>query len=65
MTPRNAAGISPEELSLQEAYFEGARAGAVGRSPSLNPYQDFTPEYREWERGRMAALGQSLTRRAA
>lgn len=56
MTPRNAAGISPEELSIQDAFVEGSRAGSMGLSASLNPYQDRTPEHDAWERGRFGAL---------
>jgi hypothetical protein len=63
---RTAYGMSPEELSIYEAYLEGARAGMRGLSPSLNPYQDTCLEHHEWNRGRMAALvGQSLNRRTA
>ena len=56
MTPRNAAGISIEELSLQDAFLEGQRAGSHGTAAALNPYQHGTPEHDSWERGRMAAL---------
>lgn len=53
------------ELSLQDALLEGQRAGARGLPASLNPNQDNTPEHAEWERGRMAAIGQHLERNAA
>lgn len=56
MTPRNAAWISPEELSIQDAFAEGSRAGNMSLSASLNPYQDQTPEHEAWERGRFGAL---------
>lgn len=61
---RNAAGISPEVLSLQDAFAEGARAGNMGTASSLNPYQHNTPEHAEWERGRMGAIGYKLARSA-
>jgi hypothetical protein len=48
---RRASGYSPEELSLAEAFIEGARAGNMELAPSLNPYQDFCPEHAEWLRG--------------
>jgi hypothetical protein len=60
---RTASGISPEELSLADAYFEGQRAGSKHLSPSLNPFQSGCQEFEAWERGRLAALGQSLQRR--
>jgi hypothetical protein len=52
VTPRNAAGISPEELSIQDAFAAGQRA----TDNDVNPYQDGTPEYHAWERGRTGAL---------
>jgi hypothetical protein len=60
---RTAAGISIEELALQDAHAEGARAGSKHLSPSLNPFQSGCEEFEAWERGRLAALGQSLQRR--
>jgi hypothetical protein len=65
MTPRNAAGISPEELSLQDAFMEGQRAGAMQLSPSLNPFQDHTPEHEAWERGRQGAATVAAARMVA
>lgn len=64
---RNAAQISPEILSLQDAFAEGVRAGGFGHGASMNPYQDNTPEHHEWNRGRLSAIGAALnnTRRAA
>lgn len=59
-TKRNAAGISPEELSLQDAFMAGQREGLRGVSEGLNPYQDGTPEHAEWSRGRNAAEGMKL-----
>ena len=53
---RNAAGMSKEELVLQDAYLEGQRAGAQGLAAGLNPWRDpASPEYQAWERGRAAA----------
>lgn len=48
---RRASGYSPEQLSLEEAFVEGARAGNAELAPSLNPYQDFCQEHGEWLRG--------------
>jgi hypothetical protein len=62
---RTASGISPEELALQDAYLEGVRSGRLGHGASMNPYLDFFQEHHEWNRGRLAALGQSLNRRTA
>lgn len=59
MTAREAAGVSREELSLQEAFIEGQRAGARGASASENPNQEGFPEYKEWERGRLSAQGRA------
>ena len=56
MTPRNAAGMTPEELSVQDAYLEGQRAGHLGVAAGANPYTNpLLPEYKAWERGRSAA----------
>lgn len=65
MTPRNAAGISIEELSVQDAFIEGQRAGAKHLSPSLNPFQDSTPEHEAWERGRQGAATVAAARMVA
>ena len=59
---RHAAQMSPEELSIQDAYQEGARCGQFGTAAGLNPYQCRTPEYDAWERGRMAAILSKLRR---
>ena len=64
-TKRGAAGMSPEALKLQDALAAGVRAGEMGHGASMNPYPDGTPEYHEWDRGRLAAIGQSLARRVA
>lgn len=62
---RTAYGTSPEELSMQDAFMEGMRAGGNSLSPSLNPYQDNTPEHREWERGRQGAAAVAAARMVA
>lgn len=62
---RHASGISPEELSLQDAFMDGQRQGLVGIAAGLNPYQLGTPEYAEWERGRFTAFGTLLLRKTA
>lgn len=61
---RRAAGHSPEELSIQDAHAEGARAGAQGTAAALNPNQHGTPEYDAWERGRSGAERMRLVRSA-
>lgn len=61
---RAASGISPEVLSLQDAFLAGQKSGHLGHGASMNPYQHGVPEHAEWERGRMGALGQ-LVRRIA
>jgi hypothetical protein len=64
MTHRNAAGHSPEELALQDAYFEGQRAGTIGTAAGANPFADPTlPEYQAWERGRGAVEAMKLADR--
>lgn len=64
MTPRNAAGHSPEELSIQDAYMAGQRAGHLGVAAGANPYNDPTlPEYQAWERGRSAVESMRLADR--
>lgn len=67
MAQRQAAGTSPEVLSMQDALVEGQRAGQLGLSASLNPNQAGTPEYAEWERGRSCVIGARLnsTRKSA
>lgn len=57
---RNAAQTSPELLSLQDARIEGARAGHLGLSASLNPYQDGCAEHAEWESARSCVIGAYL-----
>jgi ribosome modulation factor len=58
---KNASQTSPEILSLQDAFIEGQRAGQMGLSAGLNPWQDGYPEHNEWLRGWRAAIA----RRAA
>lgn len=63
---RRASGYSPEQLSIQDAYMEGQRAGSLGTASSLNPYTDEnSPHYQAWERGRSAAEGYRRNRLAA
>lgn len=54
-----------DELSLQQAAMEGQKAGQAGYGASMNPYQDDTPEHREWERMRMNTIGARLNSLAA
>lgn len=66
MEPRNAAGISPEELSLQDAFMEGQRSGQIGTAAGCNPFVDpMLPQYQEWERGRSSAIAYKLSRKTA
>jgi hypothetical protein len=62
---RAASGISTEEMSMQDAFREGTKAGGQGFGASMNPYQDATPEHAEWNRGRLSAIGQANSRRVA
>lgn len=59
---RAASGFSPEQWSLQDAFQEGQRAAGFGHGSSMNRFQDGTPEYAEWERGRLSALGMAVNR---
>ncbi len=59
---RTAYGTSPEELSLQDARIAGVKAGHLGHGASMNPYQDYTPEHKEWESARMQSQAQHLAR---
>lgn len=61
---RAASGLSPEQLSLQEAFAEGARAAGFGHRASMNRYQDTVPEHAQWERGRLSALGAAVNLQA-
>lgn len=47
---------------MSEAHIEGQRAGRLGLSPSLNPYELGTPPFAEWESGRLAALTSPVCR---
>jgi hypothetical protein len=62
---RAASGISPEQLSLQDALMNGQRAGLMCHGESMNPYPHGSEEAREWTRGRLAAIGASLPRKVA
>lgn len=57
---RQAAQFSPEQMSLQDAFIEGQRAGTHGTASALNPYDHGFPEHAEWERGRMGALSRKV-----
>lgn len=56
---------SADQLSREEAYWEGSRAGRAAFGASLNPYQDRTPEHDEWERGRANAVAAMLYARSS
>jgi hypothetical protein len=60
MNPKPTA----DEMSLQDAFMEGQRAGNMLFGPPLNPFQDDTPEHAEWERGRSAAVAHKRERAA-
>jgi len=62
---RAASGISAELLSLQDARTAGGKAGYLGLSASLNPYQDQFPEHGAWENARAAAIRALLRSNAA
>lgn len=63
MDIRNAAGVSIEDLALQDAHAEGARAGSRGFSFSLNPWADHrSPEHEAWNRGWRAATDARVSR---
>lgn len=55
------SGLSPEELSLQDAAIEGRRAGHLGLSAGLNPYQCGCPEHEAWENARTCVIGAWLS----
>lgn len=59
---RHASGMSAEELSIQDAFIEGQRAGGQSLSAALNPNRDGTPEHDAWERGRRSAEAMKLAR---
>lgn len=59
---RAASGMSPEQLSLQDAFLEGTRAAGFSHGAAMNPFQDGTPEHGEWERGRQSTLGMALNK---
>ena len=49
-----------EKASLMDALQQGMNVGRMLFGPSLNPYQDGTPEHAEWERGRFAGMSVRL-----
>lgn len=54
---RAASGMSPEQLSIQDAYAEGSRAGAQGVAAGSNPWADpHCEQYKAWFRGWQAAI---------
>lgn len=57
---RTAYGISPEELSMQDAAIEGARAGHKGHGRDMCPYDHESPEYKAWDDARLQAIATSL-----
>lgn len=56
--------MTPDDLSLIDAAAEGCKAGKMGLGPSLNPYQDNTPEHDIWERSRITVVGMLLNNAA-
>lgn len=54
-----------EAAALQDAFMDGQRAGQLGLSAGLNPWQRGTGQSSEWERGRSAVIGARLNGRAA
>lgn len=54
---KHSSGISIEELSLMDARVEGQRAGHLGLSASLNPYDPSYPEHKAWEEARSCVIG--------
>jgi hypothetical protein len=52
--------VTADELSLIDAAAEGCAAGKHHLGPSLNPYQDGTPEHDIWEKSRSTVLGMLL-----
>lgn len=62
---RHAAGMSPEELAMLNALYEGQRAGSLGLAAGLNPYNPGTPEHQEWERARSTVIAVRLMPRTA
>lgn len=59
---RAASGMSPEQLSLQDAFMEGQRAGQLGLSSALNPWQHGSAQHAQWERARMGVIGAALNK---
>lgn len=62
MIQRNAADVTPEELSMQDAFIEGQRAGHLGLGAGMNPYQHGCFEHDEWERARSCVIGAFLNK---
>lgn len=49
-----------EQAALQDAFLQGQRAGNLGLSSSLNPFDSKSPEHAEWERARSTVIGARL-----
>lgn len=62
---RNAAGISAEELFLQDVHADGAKSGYQGDSIHLNPFQSDVPAHETWKRGWYAGAARRMSRLAA
>ena len=56
--------MTADEASLIDAAAEGCKAGQMHLSPSLNPYQDGSPEHDIWEKSRVTVLGVLLNSQA-
>ena len=54
-----------EAASCLDAWYEGQQVGKLGLSPSLNPFQDGTPQAEAWERGRAGAAAVIAARSVA
>jgi hypothetical protein len=53
----SAYRLTPDELAEQDAYLEGQRAGHIGQTQNMNPWQAGTAEHDAWEHGRFAVMG--------
>lgn len=62
---REDAARKAAELSIQDAFMEGQRAGGMSLAAGLNPHQLVSPEYDAWERGRSGALAMRAARMVA
>jgi hypothetical protein len=62
---RTAYGMSPEEMSLADAFMEGQRLGMRGWGPEMIEYAPGSPEWHECNRGRLNAIGWRIGGRIA